>query len=234
MPSRTAIPDRAIQEVLIRSKRRCPLCFVAGKLEPRDGNIAHIDRDPSNNDNDNLVYLCLQHHHEVDESGSTRIEEIKKARRELYQVMDADPMQGEKRRAPWHVYEDLVVDWVRSAVAKRLGDFFALRKAGLYRGRSGVSHEVDLAVEFSLAGLRYLTVFDIKYRRVKLRAEEVLRFAAVSDDIGASKAVIVCSAGFSPGAVQVARGKGLGLLHVPEGTEQRKAAIFDAAGGWPG
>ena len=43
------------------------MCFVLDKdLEPKDGQIAHVDRDRTNHDLSNLAYLCMKHHNAYD------------------------------------------------------------------------------------------------------------------------------------------------------------------------
>jgi hypothetical protein len=57
--------------VLMRSARRCALCFgFHGDLRLKKGQIAHVDRNPSNADEKNLAYLCLEHHDEYDSKTS--------------------------------------------------------------------------------------------------------------------------------------------------------------------
>jgi hypothetical protein len=53
--------------VLWHSQRRCCLCFyLDGVFTPQQGQIVHIDRDPSNSSVENLAFLCLKHHDEYD------------------------------------------------------------------------------------------------------------------------------------------------------------------------
>jgi restriction endonuclease Mrr len=125
----------------------------------------------------------------------------------------------------WSAYEEHVTDLVRSEVADRLGDFFKLQREALYKGHSGVSHIVDLAVEFTIAGLRYLTVFEIKRVRGKLGASDLLEFIAAVEDLGASKAVVVSSGGFSEAAKQLARARGLALISVQENASRLEEGI---------
>lgn len=55
------------QIVLTKSARRCCLCYgLLGDFAVRKGQVAHIDRDPSNSRTDNLVFLCLDHHDQYD------------------------------------------------------------------------------------------------------------------------------------------------------------------------
>ncbi len=214
MSNRTRIPERVKEEVFLRSKRRCALCFELGVQDPQEGMIAHVDRNSTKNDSDNLVFLCSRHHRELDEGKTLSPEQIKAARLSLYDALASEPPSRKEGVELWRTYEKHVIDLVRSEVSERLGDFFALNMNALYQGHSGVSHEVDLAVEFTIAGLRYLTIFEIKYRSSPLGTQEVLRMAAVARDIGASKAVIVTNVGFSAAAAQLARSSGLNLVHL--------------------
>lgn len=65
--SRKAIPEKIERSVLIKSRRRCAFCFFFENNRKRvEGQIAHIDRDRSNHNESNLVFLCLPHHNEYD------------------------------------------------------------------------------------------------------------------------------------------------------------------------
>jgi hypothetical protein len=56
--------SRSTQDhILAECRRRCAFCFalandVTAKVH---GQIAHIDRNPNNNGEENLAYLCLEH-----------------------------------------------------------------------------------------------------------------------------------------------------------------------------
>lgn len=88
MPRKT-IPDKTMTEILVRSRRRCCLCFgLKRDFDIKTGQIAHIDRNNGNPDFDNLAYLCLEHHDQYDSSrsqskGFTK-SELKYYRDELY------------------------------------------------------------------------------------------------------------------------------------------------------
>lgn len=67
MSKRKAIPKDVETEVLRLSRRRCCLCYgLKGDTSDKNGQIARLDEDPSNNDPDNLVWLCLDHHDAYD------------------------------------------------------------------------------------------------------------------------------------------------------------------------
>jgi hypothetical protein len=93
-PKRAKIPSDVEAAVLIASGRRCCMCFsYAFDFSQKPGQIAHIDRDPSNADEDNLVFLCLPHHSEYDSKSSqhknyTQVE-LKKIRTRLYESVEA-------------------------------------------------------------------------------------------------------------------------------------------------
>lgn len=81
------------KEVLIRSARRCCLCFgLENDFSLKRGQIAHLDHDRSNDLLDNLVFLCLEHHDEYDsrtsQSKSLQGVEVKTYRDLLYQHVE--------------------------------------------------------------------------------------------------------------------------------------------------
>jgi hypothetical protein len=89
MRTRKAIPEDTEHRVLDRSRRRCALCVhLDNDYGQKEGQIAHIDRDPSNADEDNLVYLCLPHHDDYDtkrrQTKNLTVREVKTARDRLY------------------------------------------------------------------------------------------------------------------------------------------------------
>lgn len=67
MAKRTKVPKTTETKVLLQSARRCCLCVaLRDDNAVKQGNIAHLDQDPNNNDISNLVFLCFEHHDEYD------------------------------------------------------------------------------------------------------------------------------------------------------------------------
>ena len=67
MPNRKPITDLTLAEVLVACGRRCCLCYgLEGDASQKEGQVAHVDRDASNPDADNLAWLCLPHHASYD------------------------------------------------------------------------------------------------------------------------------------------------------------------------
>jgi len=88
MGQRTSIPAEIIADVVTSSRRRCCLCYALRKDQTeKRGQIAHLDRDPSNNTLDNLAFLCLEHHDQYDsrtsQSKGLTLEEVQRYRTEL-------------------------------------------------------------------------------------------------------------------------------------------------------
>src|SRR5262249_17662889 len=79
--------------VLSESRRRCAVCFgLHADLTPKNGQIAHLDKDPSNNARANLMFLCLEHHDEYDsrtsQSKSLTERELRDYYRQLIEELD--------------------------------------------------------------------------------------------------------------------------------------------------
>jgi hypothetical protein len=64
---RKKISDTVKNNILVKSRRRCALCYgLDNDTNVKDGQIAHIDRNNENNTEENLAYLCLNHHNLYD------------------------------------------------------------------------------------------------------------------------------------------------------------------------
>src|SRR5262245_55711879 len=92
-PRKKTLPD-VETAVLANSARRCTLCFhLSGDLTEKLGQIAHLDDDPSNRKEDNLAWMCLDHHSLYDSKTKQHknytIHEVKAARTKLYELVAA-------------------------------------------------------------------------------------------------------------------------------------------------
>jgi hypothetical protein len=86
---RKKIPQVVQTKVFMMSRRRCCICFGLDRDDSqKKGQIAHLDKNASNNNFDNLAYLCLDHHDEFDsqtsQSKGLTTAEVKNYRDELY------------------------------------------------------------------------------------------------------------------------------------------------------
>lgn len=88
--ARKLIAQEVQDSILLKSRRRCCICYgLRRDISIREGQIAHLDQNPSNNASDNLAFLCLEHHNWYDsrtsQSKGPTIGEVKTYRNELYE-----------------------------------------------------------------------------------------------------------------------------------------------------
>lgn len=86
--TRKPISKQIETNVLLSSRRRCCICFGLNRdTDLKNGQIAHLDHNNSNNAESNLAFLCLNHHDEYDSRSSQKkgmtISEVKAFRGEL-------------------------------------------------------------------------------------------------------------------------------------------------------
>jgi hypothetical protein len=79
--------------VLVMSRRRCCICYGLNRdIQIKQGQIAHLDGNSSNDVLDNLVFLCLAHHDSFDtktsQSKGITPHEVRTYRKELYEIID--------------------------------------------------------------------------------------------------------------------------------------------------
>ncbi len=91
--SRKSIPPSTELSVLQRSRRRCALCWgFEHDLAVKRVQIAHVDHDASNTDENNLVALCQTHHDDYDtiprQTRRLTPAELLRYRDELYDLLD--------------------------------------------------------------------------------------------------------------------------------------------------
>ncbi|KAB0671067.1 hypothetical protein F6V30_00295 [Oryzomonas sagensis] len=78
--------------VLVRARRRCCICFGLNRdTTLKQGQIAHLDQNPANDVEDNLAFLCFNHHNQYDstyrQSKNFTIDEVKHFREELHEAI---------------------------------------------------------------------------------------------------------------------------------------------------
>lgn len=88
MGQRKHIPSNTEFKVFWASGRRCCICFALDHAySVKQGQIAHLDHDPSNYNLDNLAWLCIPHHDQYDtktrQSKGFTMSEVKHYRKTL-------------------------------------------------------------------------------------------------------------------------------------------------------
>lgn len=99
MTNRPKLSRDVEREILLRSRRRCCLCYgLSGNFDERIGQIAHIDHNSSNNALDNLAWLCFEHHSLYDSTTrqhkNYQPDELKAHRSRLYAAIATSAILG--------------------------------------------------------------------------------------------------------------------------------------------
>ncbi|MCR9232513.1 MAG: restriction endonuclease [bacterium] len=76
---------------------------------------------------------------------------------------------------------------------------------------SGISRQIDVSVKFREAGCNFLIIIQAKTNTRPLDVNTVGEFATVIKDVRASKGVLICNAGFSKSAQDLANSLGIEL-----------------------
>jgi hypothetical protein len=89
MARRKRVADAIQAEVLVKSRRRCCVCYgLKRDLKIKQGQIAHLDQNSANNIESNLAFLCFDHHDQFDsttsQSKNLTAKEVITYKRELY------------------------------------------------------------------------------------------------------------------------------------------------------
>lgn len=107
---RTHINKETETYILTASRRRCCLCyFLDDRKTSQKGQIAHINRDRSDSNAENLVYLCLNHHDDYDskpsQSKAYTQEEIRTYRDKLYKYLETTDIQAPNAHSDIHEFD---------------------------------------------------------------------------------------------------------------------------------
>lgn len=102
--TRPRLAGIAAKQVLVYCRRRCALCFgLRADARQKEGQIAHLDQDRTNNRPENLAFLCLDHHESYDRTSrqarKLSAEEVRYYQGELYAHLKVS-RRAKKIRSP--------------------------------------------------------------------------------------------------------------------------------------
>lgn len=111
--TRVHVPSEIETSVLILSRRRCALCFgLNADAETKTGQIAHVNRNARDNRQENLVFLCLEHHDQYDtrrsQSKGFTEAELRQYRTMLYRQFNDEASPIAVMRGFFLEFKDLV------------------------------------------------------------------------------------------------------------------------------
>jgi hypothetical protein len=226
--SRRTISQEVAENVLLKSKRRCCLCFVDGNDELRAGAIAHIQpfAKGGTDAEDNFVFLCADHHVEFDR-GEIDIDKLRMAKARLYQAMgQSTEVIDAGVSKPWQKFEEHVRNVLTRELKNAVKDDISIYSNRVYSGRSGVSHQIDISAELNLAGFKLLIAVDVKYAKRKIGIQDLEQFAGAIQDIAANKGIFVSNTGYSESALRYAKSRGITLVQLSEKSEEIKKGVL--------
>jgi hypothetical protein len=119
---RPKIPPDVEAAVLTKSARQCCLCYgLKGDCSIKKGQIAHLDGNRTNNDPDNLAFLCFDDHDGYDsttsQSENVTLKEAKHYRKKLYAKV-ARGLHLQPAAQPSGVLEVVDLDFLESRVER--------------------------------------------------------------------------------------------------------------------
>jgi len=120
MAKRKSISKPVETQILTLSRRRCAICFgLSRDLSNKQGQIAHIDHDPGNNVQGNLVFLCLDHHDQYDsttrQSKGLTPAEVTHYRQELYSFNEEESSEAALKRSRDFLAEKVSEEYLEEA-----------------------------------------------------------------------------------------------------------------------
>lgn len=92
----------------------------------------------------------------------------------------------------------------------------------------GVTHEIDVSARRNVAGVEILWVVECKFWRTPIGKEKVAALAAICDDIGADRGLIMSEKGFQSGAWTMATGRSISLTSLEDLRSKAAADLFEA------
>ena len=85
------------------------------------------------------------------------------------------------------------------------------------KGKSGLEHQIDVFWEFTLGGVRYATVIEVKDWKSKVKKSDIMAFTEKIKDIpGFPTGIYVSKSGFQRGALEWAQLHGVKLVTISE------------------
>ena len=79
------------------------------------------------------------------------------------------------------------------------------------RGRSGAEHQIDLLVEYECPLHISRVIIEAKAYTSPINKEKVMKLIQIVDDLGVDRGIIITTSYFTPGAVEIAKGRNIDL-----------------------
>lgn len=86
----------------------------------------------------------------------------------------------------------------------------------IVKGKSGVSHQIDVLTAHSDGVHTYETAIECKYWKKKVNKDIVMKLVQILEDTGISKGIIVSKSGFTRDSIQYAKHTNIEIVHLRE------------------
>jgi len=120
----------------------------------------------------------------------------------------------------WKTYES-ITKYIYGTLGKQSG--VTIKGYGSnckIKGKSGVSHQIDVLTVHSDGIHAYETAIECKYWKDKVNKDIVMKVSSIIEDAGISKGVIVTKSGFTKDGLEYAKFKNIGLVELRESTNK--------------
>jgi hypothetical protein len=114
-----------------------------------------------------------------------------------------------KATKPWRQYQHDVADLLSD-----LG--FDTQVEDKLTSPRGTTHAVDVSARRTIAGVCVLWVVECKLWRSRIGKEKVAALAAICEDLGADRGLLMSETGFQSGALQMAIGRSVTLTNLED------------------
>jgi len=139
---------------------------------------------------------------------------------------------SEKRKLDWEEYE-AITKYIYGA----LGEQYGVKVIGFGRkfkvkGKSGVTHQIDVLTEQFDGERKLLTAIECKYWKKKVNKDIVMKLSETMQDSDISSGIIVCKTGFTRDTLTYAEHKGIKLVELREADEKDRDFKRTVEIGW--
>lgn len=123
---------------------------------------------------------------------------------------------SETSNLDWKTYES-ITKYIYETLGKKAGvSVKAYGSNCKVKGKSGVSHQIDVLTAHSDGIHTYETAIECKFRKGKVNKDVVMKLVQILEDTGISKGIIVSKSGFTRDGILYAKHKDIGIVHLRE------------------
>jgi hypothetical protein len=116
----------------------------------------------------------------------------------------------------WQTYES-ITKYIYESLGQRSGvKIVGYGSTCKKKGKSGVSHQIDVITSHTDGIHSYETAIECKYWKDKVNKETVMKLSETIEDTGKSKGIIVSKNGFTQDGIEYAKYRNIGLVELRE------------------